>query len=80
MPSESIEVEVVCNADDAAKFLDVLHFVIKEGLDIDIALKAKGAGSTIFCKEDLNYVDFSTLYTHRPKTREIFVENKGRKP
>jgi len=70
----------VCNADDAAKFLDVLHFVIKEGLDIDIALKAKAVGSTIFCKEDLNYVDFSTLYTHRPKTREIFVENKGRKP
>lgn len=53
-----MEVEVVCCADDAAKFSDVLHFVIKEGLDIDIALRAKGIGSTVFCKEDLNYIDF----------------------
>lgn len=53
-----MEVEVVCCADDAVKFTDVLHFVIKEGLDIDIALKAQGVGSTIFCKEDLNYIDF----------------------
>lgn len=75
-----MEIEVVCCADDGAKFSDVLHFVIKEGVDIDITLKARGIGSTIFCKEDLTKVDFETLYTHRPKTREIFVENKGRKP
>ena len=57
-----------------------MHFVIKEGVDIDIVLKARGIGSTIFCKEDLSYVNFGINYTHRQITREIFVENKGRKP
>lgn len=75
-----MDVEVICCCDDANKFSDILHFVIKEGLDIDIVLKAKGRGSTIFCKEDLENVNFNTQYTHRQTTREIFVENKGRKP
>jgi hydrocephalus-inducing protein len=40
---------VVCNADDSSKFNDILHFVVKDGKDRDIVLKAKGIGSTIFC-------------------------------
>jgi hydrocephalus-inducing protein len=37
-------------ADDASKFSDILHFVVKDGKDKDIALKAKGVGSTIYCE------------------------------
>jgi hypothetical protein len=48
-------------------------------MDIDVVLKAKGIGTTIFCKEDLNSIAFGVQYTHRLITREIFVENKGRK-
>ena len=55
-----MDVEVICSSDDANKFMDTLHFVIKEGLDLDISLKAKGVGSTIFCKEDLTGVNFGT--------------------
>lgn len=75
-----MEVEIVCCCDDARKFQDTLHFVIKEGVDIDITLKAKGVGNTVFCKEDLTIVNFGVQYTHRTIIREIFVENKGRKP
>ena len=57
-----------------------MHFVIKEGVDIDIVLRARGEGRTIFCKEDLNYVNFGVCYTHRVIIKEIFVENKGRRP
>jgi hydrocephalus-inducing protein len=60
-----MEVEVICCADDARKFTDILHFVIKEGMDIDCSLKAKGEGSTIFCKEQLDYINFGIQYTHR---------------
>ena len=38
--NESMEVEIVCCPDDSAKFTDVLHFVIKEGVDCDVVLKA----------------------------------------
>jgi hydrocephalus-inducing protein len=54
--------------------------VIKEGVDVDVVLKARGVGTTLFCKEDLSYIPFGVQYTHRKITKEIFVENKGRKP
>lgn len=47
---------------------------------MEVQLKAKGVGSTIFCKDDLSAVNMGTNYTHRKVTKEIFVENKGRKP
>ncbi|CAD8206755.1 unnamed protein product [Paramecium octaurelia] len=78
-PKESCEIEVLCSADDAVKVSDVLHFVIKEGDDVEVQLKAKGIGSTIFCKDDLSSVNMGVNYTHRKVTKEIFVENKGRK-
>lgn len=49
-------------------------------MDVDVVLKARGVGSTLFCKEDLNLIPFGIQYTHRKITKEIFVENKGRKP
>lgn len=55
---ESMEIEVVCNADDAAKFTDTLHFVIKEGMDVDVALTARGTGSTIYSKDNLEEIHF----------------------
>ena len=70
---------ILCNADDATKFQDILHFVIEDGADIDIVLKAKGTGKTIFCDQDLSIVDFKTLYTYKKHIIEIFVQNKGRK-
>ena len=74
-----MDIEVICNSDDANRFMDILHFVIKEGVDIDVGLRAKGVGSTIYCKDDLSSINFGTQYTFRSHVREIFVENKGRK-
>lgn len=79
-PKESCEIEVLCCADDAVKVNDVLHFVIKEGDDVEVQLRAKGIGSTLFCKDDLTYINMGVNYTFRKVTKEIFVENKGRKP
>ena len=78
-PQESMSVEVICNPDDAIRFQDTLHFVIKEGAGVDVILKAKGVGSTIFCKDDLKSINFDTQYTFRAVSKEIFIENKGRK-
>lgn len=63
-PDESKELEVVCNADEVMKFPDTLHIIINNGVDQEVKLNAKGIGSTLFCKENLNMVDFKTEYTH----------------
>jgi hydrocephalus-inducing protein len=78
-PHSSMEIEICCVADDTKVFNDTLHFVIKEGLDKEVKLTAKGVGKTIFCKEPLDLIDFQTQYTFRQQTKEIFIENKGRR-
>lgn len=71
---------MLCNCDDASKFIDTLYFVIKEGVDIEVTLKAKGTDFTIYCNEDLNNINFGVIFTHRPYVKEIFIENLGRRP
>jgi len=44
-----------------------------------VALRAKGIGSTLYCKDNLNTIDFGTEYTFSNITREFFLENRGRK-
>jgi hydrocephalus-inducing protein len=75
-----MEIEIVCNADDEGIFTDVLHIVIKEGIDKEVKLRAKATGKTIFCNNDLDKgIDFGTQYTFKHQTKEIFIENKGRR-
>jgi len=63
-PDDEREIEVVCNADEVMKFTDTLHIIINNGVDLEVALKAKGKGSTLYCKQPLRIVDFGTEYTH----------------
>jgi len=44
-----------------------------------VNLTAKGVGSTLFCKQDLNNIDFGTEYTHKIVPKQFFLENRGRK-
>jgi hydrocephalus-inducing protein len=63
------------------KFIDTLHIIINNGVDLEVVLRAKGIGSTLYCKTNLNNgVDFGTEYTHSNITKEFFLENRGRKP
>jgi len=78
-PNEDKEIEVVCNADEVQKFQDTLHIIINNGVDLEVQLRAKGIGSTLYCKDDLTVVNFGTEYTHKNITKEFFLENRGRK-
>lgn len=74
-----MEIDVVCNADDASKFNDILHFVVKDGKDKDVILKSKGIGSTIYCDDSLENINFGNIYTYKTAVKEIFIQNRGRK-
>lgn len=85
-PQEKRELQVVCNADDIQKFSDTLHIIINNGQDLEVALRARGTGSTLACKaltpgpNGKSLVAFGTEYTHQTTSREFFLENRGRKP
>ena len=53
--------------------------MVKDGKDKDIVLKAKGVGSTIFCDDNLEQLDFGNIYTFKTAVKEIFIQNRGRK-
>jgi len=78
-PGERMDIDVICNADDASRFNDILHFVVKDGKDKDVILKSKGVGSTIYCEENLEALDFGIIYTYKTVVKEIFIQNRGRK-
>lgn len=52
---------------------------MKDGKDKDIVLKAKGVGSTIYCEENLETLNFGNIYTFKTAVKEIFIQNRGRK-
>ena len=54
--------------------------IVNNGTDLEVALRAKGVGSTLYCKEDLRNIDFGTEYTHKNVPKQFFLENRGRKP
>lgn len=78
-PYEAMDVQIVCTADDVGKFYDTLHIVITEGVDMDASLKAVGKGTTIYCAEDMETLSFGLIYTFNNMTKDIFIENKGRR-
>ena len=85
-PDEDKEIQVVCNADEAQRFTDTLHIIVNNGMDLEVGLRAKGTGSTLFCKDhkpekqdDVWGIDFGTEYTHKNVPRQFFLENRGRK-
>jgi len=49
-------------------------------MDLEVQLRARGIGSTLFCKDDLSLVDFETRYTEDLVVKEYFLENRGQKP
>lgn len=49
-------------------------------MDLEVGLKARGVGSTLFCKEGLSNIDFGVEYTHKNVPKQFFLENRGRKP
>ena len=71
---------MVYNSDEVQKFQDTLNIIIYNGVDLEVALRAKRTGSTLYCKNILNVFDFGTEYTHQNVTNEFFLENRGRKP
>ena len=70
--------EIICTADDTQRFTDTLYFVIKEGVDKEVLLKARGVGTTIF-RKNLDFISFGTVFTFREQIIETFIENKGRR-
>ncbi len=58
-----------CMADEVQKFQDTLHIIVNNGMDVEVQLRAKGIGNTLYTKTPMNQIDFGTEYTHKTVPR-----------
>jgi hydrocephalus-inducing protein len=73
-------ITVSCMADEVQKFQDTLHIIVNNGMDVEVQLRARGTGSTLYTKVPMHNIDFGTEYTYKTVPRQYFLENRGRKP
>merc|ERR1712091_387728 len=79
-PGESTEVNVTVNMDDVMRFRDKLHILVVEGDDTSVPLSAVGTGTTITCPElSTGGIDFGNQFTNQVFSREIVLQNQGRR-
>ena len=81
-PREIRSMELSLYLDDAVRAAEELLISVKDSAEQAVSLVATGVGSSICCEEDeeLKAVAMGTHYSNRLCTREIVLENKGRKP
>lgn len=68
------------NMDDVMRFRDKLHILVVEGDDTHVPLSAVGTGTTITCPEiSEGGIDFGNQFTNQVFSREIVLQNQGRR-
>lgn len=78
-PGETIAVQVTALLDDTVIFSELLKVTVHMGSVYDVALHAKGLGSTIRIKESIEDVDFSSVFSNQACRRRVTVVNHGRR-
>lgn len=80
-PGEKTECKLSTCLDESKRFKDILHILVTEGADIDIALTAVGIGCTVVCPElNTGSIDFGDQFTGRQFFKELLLHNLDRRP
>jgi hydrocephalus-inducing protein len=77
---QSYDLEVAANLDDSVVNRDEIHIVVEEGDNLMVPLIAKGIGTTMYCKNEVDILDLGVQLTNCYFEKQIVLENKGRRP
>lgn len=79
-PNQFIDLDITANVDDTIVHKDELHIVVADSDNLMVPLSAKGTGTTMYCSQDIQIIDFGPQLTNNGFERKITLENKGRRP
>jgi hydrocephalus-inducing protein len=79
-PQQSLDLEITANVDDTIVHKDELHVIVADSDNLMVPLSAKGTGTTMYCSQDIQVLDFGPQLTNTGFERRITLENKGRRP
>ncbi|CAM9551896.1 unnamed protein product [Chrysoparadoxa australica] len=78
-PGKEVTLSVTANLDDTVHHSDELHIIVSEGENKKIPLVARGVGTTMWCPENLQEIDFGVVFSSSTSVKKITLENKGRR-
>ena len=79
-PNQSMELNAIACLDDTTNHKDQVHIAVAEGETVVVPVSARGTGTTIFCHERLEEMDFGSQFSSTIFERKVTLENKGRRP
>jgi len=79
-PNQFIDLEINANVDDTTIHKDELHIIVTDSDNIMVPLSARGTGTTMYCSQDIQIIDFGPQLTNNSFERRFTLENKGRRP
>jgi hydrocephalus-inducing protein len=77
---ESIVMDLTSNVDDTIVHKDELHIIVTDSDNLMVPLIARGTGTTMYCKQDIQVIDFGPQLTDTGFEARITLENKGKRP
>ena len=77
---ESISLEINANLDDTIVHRDELHIIVSDSDNLMVPLNALGTGTTMYCKESIQEINFGPQLTNIAFERKFTLENKGKRP
>ena len=78
-PGATISLWVTATLDDMIQFSDRLTIDVKNGCNLHLPLHASGTGTTIWCEQALDDVDFGKQFSKDECVKTYTLVNKGRR-
>jgi adenylate kinase family enzyme len=76
-PQETLQLAVTLKIDEAKAEQDILNLIVSESHPQTVTVKAKGVDTPVVSEEQLEVIDFETLFTTHLEPREVVIKNFG---
>eukprot|EP00435_Cladocopium_sp_Y103_P009743 s813_g2.t1 len=80
-PQETLQLALSVRMDETCTAVDTLNLIVSEGDDLTVQVRCKGGATAsdtpVTCDEELEFLDFGTIFTTQTCSREVVVKNHG---
>eukprot|EP00931_Biecheleriopsis_adriatica_P045665 TRINITY_DN2614_c0_g1_i1.p1 TRINITY_DN2614_c0_g1~~TRINITY_DN2614_c0_g1_i1.p1 ORF type:complete len:5069 (-),score=1280.39 TRINITY_DN2614_c0_g1_i1:105-14627(-) len=76
-PQETMQLAVTLQIDETSTSQDTLNLIVQEGDDLTVQVRGRGTDTPVRCDQELDDLDFGTLFTTYTEPKEIIIKNWG---
>lgn len=76
-PQETLQLAVTLKIDEANTSTDTLNLIVCESNPLTVQVRGKGIDTPVVTEDNLEHLDFGTLFTTHTEPKEIIIKNWG---